>query len=214
MPVRKIPRSHRNVTGVLAAAKADGQAQFESTLERDFLALLEFAPDVQAFEVQPVEIYWKDGDQQRRYTPDVLVKYKRADRRPELCEVKYRSELREQWPALRPKFKAGLRYARGRGWRFRIVTEVEIRTPLLANVQFLQRFVRQGPPPADDMDLVDRSMVRLQEAEAQRLLQDACSDEWTRARLLPALWYLVGTHQIGADLEKPLTMKTALWSKA
>jgi iron complex outermembrane receptor protein len=103
---------------------------------------------------------------------------------------------------------------RGRGWRFRIVTEVEIRTPLLANVQFLQRFVSQGPPPADDMDLVDRSMVRLQEAEAQRLLQDACSDEWTRARLLPALWYLVGTHQIGADLEKPPTMKTALWSKA
>lgn len=214
MPVRKIPRSHRNVTGVLAAGKAEGQAQFESTLERDFLALLEFAPEVAAFEVQPVEVHWNDGDQDRRYTPDVLISYKRAGRPPELCEVKYRSELREQWPALRPKFKAALRYARSRGWRFRIVTEVEIRTTLLANVQFLQRFVRQGPPPADDMDLIDRSMVRLQEAEAHRLLQDACSDEWMRARLLPALWFLVGTHQIGADLQAPLTMNTCLWSKA
>lgn len=214
MPVRRIPRSHRNVTGVLAAEKAEGQAQFESTLERDFLALLEFAPDVAAFEVQPVEVRWSAGDQERRYTPDVLVKYRRQGQAPELCEVKYRSDLREQWQDLKPKFRAAMRYARSRGWRFRIVTEVEIRTPLLANVHFLQRFVRQGPPPADDMDLIDRAMVRMREADALHLLQSTCSDEWTRARLLPALWYLVGTHQIGADLGTPLTMNTRLWNKA
>ena len=47
MPVRKIPKNYRNVTGVHASEKSIGEAQFESTLERDFLTLLEFHPDVE-----------------------------------------------------------------------------------------------------------------------------------------------------------------------
>ena len=39
MPVRKIPKNYRNVTGVAAHSKADGPAAFESTLERDFITL-------------------------------------------------------------------------------------------------------------------------------------------------------------------------------
>lgn len=46
MPVRTIPKNYRNVTGIAASSRAGGAAQFESTLERDFLALLEFSPDV------------------------------------------------------------------------------------------------------------------------------------------------------------------------
>ena len=42
MPVRKIPKNYRNVTGVASHHKATGRAQFESTLERDFLTLLKF----------------------------------------------------------------------------------------------------------------------------------------------------------------------------
>lgn len=48
MPVRKIAKSYRNVTGIVAAAKAAGPAQFESTLERDFLTRLEFSPYVRS----------------------------------------------------------------------------------------------------------------------------------------------------------------------
>ena len=51
------------------------------------------------------------------------------------------------------------------------------------------------------------------EADVQTLLQVTCRDEWNRARLLPALWYLVGTFQFGADLNAPLTMTSRLWSK-
>ena len=42
MPIRKIPKNYSNVTGIAAHSKSDGQAMFESTLERDFLMLLEF----------------------------------------------------------------------------------------------------------------------------------------------------------------------------
>lgn len=216
MPVRQIPKSYRNVTGIVASAKAAGQAQFESTLERDFLTLLEFSPDVRQFEVQPVALLWHDGSRERRYTPDVLVHFKeRHGHRPTslLYEVKYRSDLREQWLELKPRFRAGIRFARAQGWRFKLVTETEVRTPYLDNARFLLPFVRRGPPPADDMDLLDRTLVELGKAEVQELLRAACRDEWNRARLMPALWYLVGTFQLGTDLHAPLTMKSHIRNK-
>lgn len=216
MPVRQIGKSYRNVTGIVASAKAAGQAQFESTLERDFLALLEFSPDVLQFEVQPVALRWNDGSRERRYTPDVLVHYKErhaSEPVPVLYEVKYRSDLRDQWRELKPKFRAALRFAAAQGWRFRLISEIEIRTPYLDNVRFLLPFVRRGPPPADDMDLLDCTLARLGAAEAQGLLQAACRDEWNRARLMPALWYLVATLQVGADLQAPLNMRTLIRSK-
>lgn len=102
MPVRKIPKNYRNVTGIASRSKATGKAMFESTLERDFLNLLEFESFVASFEVQPVSIVWLDSDNRsRRYTPDVLVFFKGTPRKPVLYEVKYRSELKEKWPVLK-----------------------------------------------------------------------------------------------------------------
>lgn len=73
MPVRKIPKNYRNITGVHASDKAIGAAQFESTLERDFLTLLEFNRDVDRYEVQPTIIQWKDSlGKKRKHTPDRL----------------------------------------------------------------------------------------------------------------------------------------------
>lgn len=43
MPIRNIPKNYRNVTGVAANSKAEGKAMFESTLERDWLTLLQFS---------------------------------------------------------------------------------------------------------------------------------------------------------------------------
>lgn len=44
MPVMIIPKNYRNVTGIAAVSKVGSVAQFESTLERNFLSLLEFSP--------------------------------------------------------------------------------------------------------------------------------------------------------------------------
>lgn len=96
MPVRNIPKNYRNVTGVAAHRKAVGKAMFESTLERDFLTLLEFNQSVDSFEVQPLTIHWVDGaNKERIYTPDVLVYYHHDLNPPTLYEVKYRSDLHE-----------------------------------------------------------------------------------------------------------------------
>ena len=40
MPIRKIPKNYRNITGIAPYDKAIGIAAYESSLERDFLTLL------------------------------------------------------------------------------------------------------------------------------------------------------------------------------
>ena len=53
MPVRKIRKNYRSVTGVFTGQKNEGSTEFESTLERDLFTLLEFSPDVLKYEAQP-----------------------------------------------------------------------------------------------------------------------------------------------------------------
>jgi len=215
MPVRKIPKNYRNVTGIAAHGKAEGAAMFESTLERDFITLLEFNSAVESFEVQPIKLEWfDDHGGSRSYTPDVRVTFKPHELscRTVLYEVKYRSDLRADWPELRQKFKAAIRYARQQGWRFKIVTEVEIRTSYLANATFLLPFVRRGPAEDGHAVLLTNQLGEMRRTTPAELLAACSQDEWRRAALIPILWYLVGTRQIGTDLDEKLTMASPIWS--
>jgi hypothetical protein len=62
MPVRKIPRSHRRVTGLVASTKNRRMAGFESSLERDLILLLEFDLNVENYEEQPCQIEFHDKE--------------------------------------------------------------------------------------------------------------------------------------------------------
>lgn len=74
MSTRRIKKSYRNVTGVLASKKNDRLVQSESTLERDLYNLLEFDPLVFSYEEQPVTLpYQIPGGKASRYTPDVVI---------------------------------------------------------------------------------------------------------------------------------------------
>lgn len=214
MPVRRIPKNYRNVTGIAAHQKANGKAMFESTLERDFLTLLEFDPAIKTFEVQPLTIEWVNAEgKNRRYTPDVLATFHQHGRSSKvLYEVKYRSELKQHWLELRPKFRAAVRFARQQSWRFKLITEIEVRGTYLDNAKFLLPFVRQGPAEEARMDLLDEQIRRMQETTPAEILGHIFQDEWNRARLLPTLWYLIGTRQIGIDLNTKITMNSAIWS--
>ncbi len=212
MPVRKIPKNYRSVTGIAAHTKAEGPAAYESTLERDFITLLEFSPEVDAFEVQPVTFEWRDATGRlRRYTPDTLVMFGQPCS-PWLCEVKYRADLAKDWQELRPKFKAAISFAKVQGWRFRIITEQEVRTPKLENARFLLRY-RNAIPDADLMQLVDDGLQEMRETTPAGLMQAIHRDEWNQARLIPVLWYMVATFQVGIDLEQPLNMNSPIWWK-
>lgn len=97
MPVRKIRRSYRSITGRLLV---DGSmSEYESTLERDFLAVLRFNKQVNVkdFEVQPERIPFKRKNRTYSHVPDLLIHYwDELNLPPELCEVKPRNVLRKE----------------------------------------------------------------------------------------------------------------------
>jgi hypothetical protein len=216
MPVRKIPKNYRSVTGLVASELNAKQTAFESTLERDFMLLVEFDPDVLSYEEQPVRIDYLSVDgQTRHYTPDILVTYRQTStstmlKAPLLVEIKYRRNLFEQWQELKPKFRAARRYAKEQGWIFKIITEVEIRTPYLKNVKFLRQYQRR-PIDLAGASLLLQKVSELRSTDPESLLASVCQAAHDRTRLLPTLWRLVAQRKIGADLNQPLTMQSLIW---
>src|SRR5262245_20917420 len=216
MPVRKIPKNHRSVTGLISSDGAANQAAFESTLERDFMLLVDFDSEVTSYEEQPLRIDYLSADgKARHYTPDILVTYRRIPnsttlKPPLLAEIKYRRDLFEQWRELKPKFRAARRYAKERGWKFKIITEVEIRTPYLKNVKFLRQYQRRPINPVD-ANLLVQKVSDLQSTDPESLLSAICPEAHDRAQLLPTLWLLIARRSIGADLNRSLTMQSPSW---
>lgn len=213
MPVRKVPKNYRNVTGISASSKSDGQAMFESTLERDWLTLLQFSSDVDSFEVQPMRITWLDENGKiRSYTPDVLVYHSKRGHKPWLCEVKYSDELRKNWQKFKPKFRAAYRYAKEHGWRFKLIREKHIRTPLLENIKFLLPFTRRVNADEPQILVILDTLGSQRRCSVQELLQVIDADSMIQAQYIPVLWYLIGTRQVGVDLLQKLTMASVIWS--
>lgn len=216
-PVRRIQPSTRSIRGQIGSQKLQRAPQYESSLERDLLQLLEFDDCVESYCEQPLTIEYMYEGTVRRYTPDVLVYYRNdlavsAAVKPMLGEVKYRVDLKQYWADLKPKFRAASRYAAGRGWQFRLITEREIRTEYLTNVQFLRQYT--GPEVRamhTDQCLLMSLMQDIRQTTGEELLLMATADRTKRAELLYTLWHLVAVRQIHCDLTVELSLQTELW---
>lgn len=208
-PVRALKNSRRALTGKVTLGGGE-MAGFESSLERDWLRLLDFDPNVIALREQPFTIYYEFEGRRTRYTPDVLAEYSQARQaRTVVYEVKPLETLRSDWQLLRPRFKAALKHCRAEGWQFRIVTERHIRTPLLANATFLRRYRAMTPLLVKQAQLKYTATV-LGPTTPQALLAAAYWPADQQAQAIPALWQLVASGEIEADLSKPLTMATPI----
>jgi len=222
MPTRRITRSPVKVTGTAP----DGQA-FESTLEEDFFVLLRFNQLVATFESQTETVEWLDDAQKiRKYTPDVLVHYRRDIAESEnwptvLCEVKPDLTEASESPRRRmpprkenqaeneQKWAAAQRYSAKRGWEFKVVRESEIRTPYFKNARFLLRYLERGVESRYDADL----LIVLAERGSLTLAAWAgtqASSLEERARVLPACYRLIAIRSVDVDLSKVLTLNSVV----
>jgi len=204
------------LTGFLTSArKSPGFGPFESSLERDFFLLLEFDRTVLAWHPQPLTlpVPATAGLRRSRYTPDVAVEY--ADvpggsrlARVELCEVKYRDELKANWKLLKPKLKAGVHHARVNNWRFRIYTEREIRTPRLTNAKFFLTY-RERATDGDDIYRIASVLRQLMHGTPAEVLASPllCDD---RPRLLGVLWHMVSVGIVELDFDQALSMSSPI----
>lgn len=215
-PVRKIGLGRRALAGLMPTAKGhlERLARFESSLERDFFVLLEFNGDVIRWDPQPIRLEVPETG--RNYVPDVLVSFVGPSGdigQPErvLYEVKYRDELRRHWPVYRARFRAARRYARAQGWKFRIITEREIRGGgLLWNAKFLLPYLYDEVEAAEWI-LLTQTIKRLGTTTPSKVLDACAKDTWERARLLNALWHMVACRDVATDLRVRLTMNSAIW---
>jgi hypothetical protein len=215
-PVRKIPLGTNSLRGKTISEKNNRQQEFESALERDFLQGIEFDINVLQYCVQPVKIEYIHEGVVRHYTPDVIVYYRddiepAMHFKPMLCEIKYRKNLKENWKELKPKFMAALRYADEQGWRFKIVTEKEIRTEYFANAKFLNFYKSSKFVNESDVDLLLFHLNDIKSTTPDELLLMATNNKEKRAELLYTIWYLVANYFINCDLSNLLDINSTIW---
>lgn len=210
-PVRSIGIQSRSITGTMPNG-----ARYESALERDFMYLLEFESTVDTYTPQPLTMRYQGLDGAwHRYTPDGLIEWRDdqivLDRRPLLVEVKYRESFTNNWRHWRCLHRALSAFAEERGWQFGIVTETEIRTPLLKNVQFLLPYRKRSSTPETEKWILDE-LEALGEATPSMLISLLYSDKWNQAAILPIVWKLLAERRIGFPFDLPLGMETPIWA--
>lgn len=207
MPVRKIGLCYRSVSGRVPMGVGRPAVAVESTLERDFALLQRFDPGVATVEEQPVRIkYLTAGGSRRFYVPDFLVTGRRPGLSIKLVEVKFSTDPVLVSGALDERFAAARAFASARSWSFEVVTEKHIRTPRLGNATFLLPY-RERPA---DAGIRARLLMALRSGPAMvEALADVVGGD--RGRTLPTLWGMVARFEVGADLDRPLTMLSPLF---
>lgn len=212
-PVRKIKPSNRSVTGKHSSTTTCSVHYFESSLERDFLILLEYDEDVVDFVTQPLTIDYVNEGQQRRYTPDVMVYYKDEPRRqPSLCEIKYSGELVEKADELKRKFDAANEYSLLNGYQFRVFTEKEIRTDRLSNIKFLSSY-SNGIINDSYAAFIYEEINKMSFVTAESLAHNLNAKAFDSTLGLYTLWQLVAKGKLTVEIGEKITMNSRVWKK-
>ncbi|ALJ36369.1 hypothetical protein D9623_02395 [Azospirillum brasilense] len=199
---RIIKPNTRSFTGRHVLPDGSGDVRFESGLERDFLTLLGARDDVLEILEQPVTLTLAGPDgKPRRYTPDFKVTYRD---RVVIYEVKYRDQFRKRWPNDRDKYCQARAWAQANGMRFRIVTELTIRTVRFENARFLAAYRDVTPDPA----LAGTILAAL--AGGPRtvldLVRTLCPDRADRVGFYTAFWPMLANRTLRADPRAPIGM--------
>lgn len=210
-PTRRITKSYRSITGKKPSKKTGNSHQFESSLERDYITLLEFDDEVDDYVEQPITIHYLYGGKERIYTPDFLIIYKpTANRRTLLSEIKYKSDLLANGDDYNPKFNAAKKFADKNGYQFKVITEEDIRTEIWQNAVFLNRYAF-GKIDENDSTILKTTLLALKESTPDRLIEVCGAKEKQRGELLYTLWQLVAKKEISCNLNIPLSMQSKIW---
>ncbi|MBU1748983.1 MAG: TnsA endonuclease N-terminal domain-containing protein [Chloroflexi bacterium] len=111
MSVRKVSNHGGNVIGRFPSVKMKRMMAFESLIERDYLYLLDYDPDVEWFEEQPLTIEYQHDGETRHYTPDFHLVERERDI---LIECKPNGFVAAD--ENRRKFAVARAWCRQRGW--------------------------------------------------------------------------------------------------
>lgn len=125
---RKIkPSKKGSFRGYLPSRKCDEMVSWESLLEKDFIKILDFDPSIEKIQSQPKKIDYRYKGKLHKYFPDFLAVTK--DKHTFLFEVKPEDKLDDEKNKV--KFEVGKIFCEKKGWKFKVVTEKDIRKGFL-----------------------------------------------------------------------------------
>lgn len=213
-PTRRITKSYWSITGKKPSKKTGKSHRFESTLERDYITLLEFDDQVENYIEQPLTIYYFYEGKDRVYTPDFLTIYKpSANTQPLLAEIKYKADLQRHQSEYKPKFDVAIKFAHENGYRFSIITEEDIRTVHLQNAIFLSRYI-QNEVDKQLASVLLTGLSGLHQSTPETLITYCGNTANCKSELLYALWQLVARKKVNCNLDMPITMHSKIWINA
>ncbi|SIT13176.1 TnsA endonuclease N terminal [Chryseobacterium gambrini] len=208
--VRQIGLSNLSLTGNIYSAKGNEIVNFESSLERDYIHLLEYDTKVYKYYEQPLKIYYGNN---QYYVPDFFVQYHSKDVKSELIEIKYVNDLVENKEKYKLKFEAAQAFCSDNGLKFNIVTEEQIRQGhRLQNAKFLLGY-RSPKVGFDDglMTVLERVIENHKIVSIQETLDLAITCEEKKAELLYVLLHMLSKRYINFDETTKLTMDTLIF---
>jgi len=139
MRARKPIHIGTNIIGQFPSLKMKRMIWFESTIERDFIYILEYDSGIIRFEEQPLTIEYLVGRKIHKYTPDFKVETAESI---VLVDCKPESELGRVEHQI--KFDAAAEWCEERTWDFQVVTDRDIREGnYLLNVKTLVNHARR-----------------------------------------------------------------------
>jgi hypothetical protein len=209
MPVRKIPKTYRSISGRFPSAINKRCVGYESKLERDCYLRKEFDRTISNYEEQPIRLTGKNGGRNVSYTPDCLTNYK-GDKPAQLEEVKYQEDLDEQAAELEPRFELAKIHAKENGIEFRVTTEAEIYSGSVDNLRLLYRFTKPPNNFVSKRKLIMESMEVTGEMSLKDLLMSLGKDRVTQAGFTRSIWHLLYIREIETNLDEPFGYHTIL----
>lgn len=206
---RNISANEFSLTGQIKSLKRNDLVDFESSLERDYIHILEFDENVRYYYEQPLKIEFND----RYYIPDFFVEY--WDGTKEVIEIKYNIDLIDNASKYVTKFKAAEEFCNSNNLTFRILTETDIRNNYLFNIKFLNavqiRHTSNESEYFNEFELLEQNMKKLERTTPNKLLNSCTSCELKRAELIQYLWLMIIYKKIKIDLSIKLNMETEIW---
>jgi hypothetical protein len=203
MPVRKIPRygAQKNI-GKFASVKTGRIAWYESLLERDYMYLLDFDPEVTYWHEQPLKIRYVLDGKTHFYTPDLEVHRKSTK---QIVEVKTEDQIATgKWDVL---FRIARSICEEEGYEYLVVTDKMIRQqPKLDNIKILWKYARTPLHPQYQLlcaEFFARNEAEFELGDLLRFLKPKGVSEQVVYALL--FWGV-----LDFDLTKPLNQFTSI----
>lgn len=190
-PVKKTIGSY---PGYVPSKKMRRMIAVESTLERDFVILLDADTAVDAYTEQPTTIEYIVDGKQHSYTPDFAV-----SRGGNLTFIEIKPEAKALRPENIRKFIAIRAAFAERNYHFIVLTEMDIRRqPRLRNAELLHRLGRVGLPD-EELDTIVSELGRTGNTTVETL-----ADRLGRPNAIASVYGAIAAGRLTMDMSQPL----------